>query len=199
MSTKVDAVARRGFKYLNRFMLLMWRLGLQRWGMSNQYLGYIMVITHIGRKSGLARRTPVNYALIDGEFYCVAGFGAIADWYRNLVANPRVEVWLPESWWEGMAEDVSTWPAARQLPLLRQVLINSGFAAYAAGLDPRKMSDAELAKATAEYKLVRIHRTIPRTGPGGPSDLAWVWQVLAAVLALLLLLSKGRGQGRQGG
>jgi deazaflavin-dependent oxidoreductase (nitroreductase family) len=192
MSTKVDAVARRGFKYLNRFMLLMWRLGLQRWGMSNQYLGYIMVITHIGRKSGLARRTPVNYALIDGEFYCVAGFGAIADWYRNLVANPRVEVWLPESWWEGMAEDVSMWPAARQLPLLRQVLINSGFAAYAAGLDPRKMSDAELAKATAEYKLVRIHRTIPRTGPGGPGDLAWVWPGVATVLALLLLWPRGK-------
>jgi len=192
MTTKVDAAVRRGFKYLNRLMLLMWRLGLQRWGMSNQYLGYIMVITHTGRRSGLARRTPVNYAEIDGDLYCVAGFGAITDWYRNLVANPRVEVWLPESWWEGMAEDVSMWPAARQLPLRRQVLINSGFAAYAAGLDPRKMSDAELAQATAEYRLVRIHRTRALTGPGGPSDLAWVWQVAAAVLAVLLLWRRGK-------
>jgi len=32
----------------------MWRLGLQRFGMSNPYLGYIMVLTHKGRKSGLA-------------------------------------------------------------------------------------------------------------------------------------------------
>lgn len=187
MTTQAEIVARQGFKYLNRFMLLLWRLGLQRWGMRNPYGGYIMVITHTGRKSGLPRRTPVNYAEIEGDLYCTAGFGAIADWYRNLLANPRVEIWLPDSWWEGVAEDVTAWPAARRLPLLRQVLVNSGFAAYAAGLNPRTMGDDELAAATAAYKLIRIQRTSPRTGPGGPSDLAWLWPVLATLLALLLI------------
>src|SRR5699024_5954406 len=117
------------------------RLGLQRWGMRNRYSGYIMVLTHRGRKSGRRRRTPVNYAEIGGDLFCVAGFGAVADWVRNLRADPRVEVWLPDgSWWAGVAEDVTDLPAAERLPLLRQVLINSGFAAYAAGLDARKIS-----------------------------------------------------------
>jgi deazaflavin-dependent oxidoreductase (nitroreductase family) len=183
-----DATLRRAFKYGNKFMLLMWRLGLQRWGMSNPYSGYIMVLTHTGRKSGLLRRTPVNFAEIGGDIYCTAGFGAAADWYRNLLANARAQIWLPDgSWWEGEAEDITDLPAEQRLPLLRQVLINSGFAALAAGVNPHSMSDGELAAATAEYKLVRIHRTAARTGVDGPGDLQWVWIVATAALAALLL------------
>lgn len=186
-----EAVVRRGFRYGNKFMLLMWRLGLQRFGMSNPYLGYIMVLTHKGRKSGLARRTPVNFAVINGDVYCVAGFGAAADWYRNLLADPHVQVWLPDgSWWAGEAEDVTGMPDEQRLPLLRQVLINSGFAAYAAGLNPRDMSDTALDAATAGYGLVRIRLVEPRTGAGGPSDLAWVWPVAALGLAFLMVRRK---------
>lgn len=183
-----EAALRQGFKYGNKAMLLMWRLGLGRWGMSNPYSGYIMVLTHTGRKSGLLRRTPVNFAEIGGDLYCTAGFGAVADWYRNLVADPHVQVWLPDgSWFEGLAEDISGLTAEERLPLLRQVLINSGFAAYAAGVDPRRMSDDALLAVTAPYKLVRIRRTAALSGAGGPGDLGWVWIVATAVLGLLLL------------
>ena len=72
--------------------------------------GQIMVLTHTGRKSGLRRRTPVNYALVDGEVYCTAGFGQISDWYRNILANPQVEVWLPDGWWAGV-----NWWATRRI------------------------------------------------------------------------------------
>lgn len=189
--TGAEALVRRGFRYGNKFMLLMWRLGLQRFGMSNPYVGYIMVLTHRGRKSGLARRTPVNFAVINGDVYCVAGFGTVADWYRNLLADPHVQVWLPDgSWWAGEAQDVSDLPDEQRLPLLRQVLINSGFAAYAAGLNPNNMSDAALATATAAYKLLRIRLAEPCTGAGGPSDLAWVWPLVAMVMALLWVRRK---------
>ena len=59
---------RQGFKYLNKFMLLLWRLGLGN--LLNAWPdvgGRIMVITHTGRKTGLKRQTPVNYTIIDGE------------------------------------------------------------------------------------------------------------------------------------
>lgn len=187
MSISADQTARTAFKYGNKFMVLMWRLGLHRWGLRNRYLGYIMVITHTGRKTGRSRRTPVNYAIIDGDIYCVAGFGAVSDWYRNLVVNPSVEVWLPEGRWSGAATDLSEMPADQRLPIMRQVLINSGFAAYAAGVRPLSMSDTELAQVTAEYKLVRIQRTMPRTGPGGPGDLDWVWIAVTSALVLTLL------------
>jgi deazaflavin-dependent oxidoreductase (nitroreductase family) len=181
---------RLGFKYFNRFMLLMWRLGLGTYGNRPDWGGSIMVITHTGRKSGLKRRTPVNYALIDGEVYCTAGFGTKSDWYRNILADPQVEVWLPEGWYAGIAEDVSD--SAERAFIMRQVLIGSGFAARVAGINPQKMSDEEMAPLTQTYRLVRIHLTAPRTGPGGPGDLAWVWPLATTLLLGILFLRRRR-------
>lgn len=184
----VEAKLRQGFRYFNRFMVLLWRLGLGRMMSRRELSGQIMVITHIGQKSGKIRRTPVNYALVDGEVYCTAGFGQKSDWYRNIQSNPQVEVWMPKGWWAGVADDVTGSP--RRFELLRQVLIASGFASHAAGIDPIKISDEDLAKVSAKYRLVRIHRTIPCTGPDGPGDLAWVWLVAAMGLLLMVIFRK---------
>lgn len=182
--TRAEALLRRGFRYFNRLMLLMWRLGLGRWAASwPSVAGRIMVITHTGRRSGLRRRTPLNYAFVDGALYCTAGFGGGSDWYRNLLADPNVEIWLPHGRWDGVAEDASTIEA--RLPLLREVLRGSGVVTYLAGIDPNRMGDAALAAATAPYKLVRIRLAAPRGGPGGPGDLAWVWLVLIGVAGLV--------------
>ncbi len=82
-------VLRRVFWYLNRyFMVPMFRLGLGPL-MVNPFGGYIMVLKTIGRKTGKVRYSPVNYAIMNGNVYCLVGFGHIADWYRNLRANPR--------------------------------------------------------------------------------------------------------------
>ncbi len=189
MDEQTAALLRQGFKYMNRFILLLWRLGLGKWiNMAPKTGGQIMVITHTGRKSGLQRHTPVNYALVDDDIYCTAGFGHGSDWYRNMLAKPEIEIWLPDSWWEAAAEDVSD--HEQRIPLLRQVIIASGFAGQLAGLDPHTMSDEEFATATAEYRLIRIRRTAPRTGPGGPGELAWIWPLLAFILLPLLLLRR---------
>lgn len=148
---------RRIFKRFNHFMLLMWRLGLGRWINAWPAVGgRIMVLRHTGRKTGLRRQTPVNYARINGDVYCTSGFGASSDWYRNLMANPQVEVWLPDGRWVGEAEDVSD--GEQRLQWMRQVLIASGFAAYLAGINPRRMTDNDLAAATSDYRLIRIRR-----------------------------------------
>ena len=192
MITDLEEQLRQGFKHFNRVMVLMWRLGFGRWLDRPAMGGCIMVLTHTGRKSGQRRRTPVNYARVGNDVYCTAGFGAGTDWYRNILAHPNVEVWLPDGWWAGVADDVTEWPAGRRLPILRQVLINSGFAARLAGIDPQQMSDTELAAATASYRLVRIERTVARTGHDGPGDLAWIWQVTTAGLGIALLWRWGR-------
>ena len=190
MDPQQEAKLRQGFKYFNRFMLFMWRLGLGKWVNAwPEKGGQIMVLSHIGRKSGLQRRTPVNYALINGDVYCAVGFGHVSDWYRNIKANPAVEVWLPDGWWAGEAEDVSD--SADRLPLLREALIGSGFAAEMAGIYPKTMTDDELEALTTSYRLLRIRRTAARTGPGGPGDLAWIWP-LATMLLLLFALRRKR-------
>jgi len=153
---------RRIFKRFNRFMLLMWRLGLGRWINAWPAVGgRIMVLGHTGRRSGLRRQTPLNYAQGNGDIYCTAGFGPGSDWYRNLLANPEVEVWLPGGRRTGRAEDISG--CAGHVRLLRQVLIASGFAARLAGINPCSISDAELQKLAADYRLVRIRLAGPVT------------------------------------
>lgn len=147
-----------------------------------------MVLTHIGRKSGLRRQTPVNYASVDGNLYCTVGFGSVSDWYRNILANPNVEVWLPDSWWAGVAEDISD--DDRRVSLLREVVIASGFAGPMFGVNPNTMSEQELAAATKEYRLIRIQLTQRLSGPGGPGDLAWVWAPISLVLGLFILLPR---------
>lgn len=191
MNTQLEQNARQGFKVFNRFMLFMWQLGLGK--MINIWppvVGQIMVLTHTGRKSGLARRTPVNYAVVDGEIYATAGFGEVSDWYRNIHANPCVQIWLPDSWYDARVEEVRD--PQNRLKYMRAVLIASGFAARFAGLDPHTVSDAELDSKTKAYPLLHIKPTAPRTGPGGPGELAWVWPVAAFLLLPLAFRNRNK-------
>ena len=174
------------FKYLNRFMLLHWYLGLDK--LLNAWpavLGRYMVIVHTGRKSGKRRYTPVNYAEIDGEIYCTAGFGSVSDWYRNMQTQPDVEVWLPNGWWCGVAEDISESPD--RFRLLTQVLIGSGFVAPLFGIDPKTISEQQLQDIAKDYRLVHIRRVAACTGSNGPGKWAWVWPIATMTLALVAL------------
>jgi deazaflavin-dependent oxidoreductase (nitroreductase family) len=155
-TTQQDESLRKFFHRMNRFMVWMWKMG---WGKAINFwpavVGRIMVIKHRGRKSGKEYFTPVNYAPVNGEIYCTAGFGSISDWYRNMLANPQVELWLPDGKRSACAEDISDSP--QRLFLLRQVLIAAGFAGPTfGGFDPRKVNDEELDKATKEYRLVHF-------------------------------------------
>jgi deazaflavin-dependent oxidoreductase (nitroreductase family) len=186
-NSEMEQNLRQMFKSFNKLMLLIWRLGLGNMlNMAPETIGRIMVLTHVGRKTGAKRQTPVNYAVLDGEIYCTAGFGATADWYRNVLKQPKVEVWLPDGWWQGVARDVSDHP--RRMEIMREVLIASGFAAQAFGnIHIKTIIDADLAAVTQSYRLIHIHRSEARTGPGGPGDLAWIWPVATFILLPLAL------------
>ncbi len=178
------------FKTFNRFMLALWRLGLAKYGNPTRYGGAIMVIKHTGRKSGLTRYAPVNYFETEEFVYCSAGFGEQTHWYQNLMANPEVELWLPGSRWRGLADDISN--SERRVDLLRSVLVASGFAAYLFGFNPRRMSDSEIENLLEHYRLIRIRKLSPVTGPGGSGDLSWIWPTLTLFL-LFLVLRRRRG------
>ena len=136
-------------------MVFMWKIGMGKWiNFWPAVIGRIMVIKHRGRKSGREYLTPVNYAIVDGEVYCTAGFGSISDWYRNMLANPDIELWLPEGKRKAYAEDISDSP--NRLFLMRQVLIASGFAAPLFGINPKKLSDEQLDAFSKEYRLVHF-------------------------------------------
>ena len=182
---------RRGFKVFNCFMVGLWRLGLGGWvNFSPRVGGQILVITHKGRHSRKQYRTPVNYAVVNDEIYCTAGFGSKADWYRNVLANPQVELWMPDGWWVGTAEDASSHPQAKEI--LRQVLIASGFVSRLFDLDPRTMQPEELDELLNTYRIMRLRPRAARTGKDGPGELAWVWPLTTFLLLFVVLFKQKR-------
>ena len=146
---------RRMFHAMNPFMVFMLKIGMG-WMMEivPSISGRIMVIKHKGRKSGKEYLTPVNYATVDGEVYCTAGFGSISDWYKNMLVNPDVKILLLKGWRKARAEDVSDAP--NRLFLLRQVLIGAGFAAPLFGINPRKVNDEQLDALSKDYLLIHF-------------------------------------------
>ncbi|GAA2775186.1 nitroreductase family deazaflavin-dependent oxidoreductase [Saccharopolyspora taberi] len=55
--------------------------------------GRFVLINHVGRRSGKPRQAVVEVVERDGDSCVVAsGFGARADWYRNVLAQPDVTI-----------------------------------------------------------------------------------------------------------
>jgi deazaflavin-dependent oxidoreductase (nitroreductase family) len=67
----------------------------------------ILLLTTVGRKTGLKRVTPLQYEEIDGKYYLGAARGLQADWVRNIQCNPRVDVRVKSLHFHGLAEVVT--------------------------------------------------------------------------------------------
>ena len=68
---------------------------LYRFGLGRLLGHRFLLLTHTGRKSGLARHTALEVVRCDrqtGENIVAAGFGGESDWVKNIIANPSVEV-----------------------------------------------------------------------------------------------------------
>jgi deazaflavin-dependent oxidoreductase (nitroreductase family) len=143
----------------------------------NPVTGYMMLLKTIGRKSGLPRYTPMNYAVMSGSVYCLARWGVAADWYQNLIARPDVEVTLPGRTFSGVAKTVNDLDERAQA--IRQVLKNGGFAGFSQGFNPFTVPRGVLLAGTAQMIVVRIQATGIAPGASDPGGWGWIIPVLA--------------------
>jgi deazaflavin-dependent oxidoreductase (nitroreductase family) len=67
----------------------------------------ILLLITTGRKTGLPRTTPLQYEQIDGDFYLGSALGQKADWFKNILANPQVEVRVKSRRFHGLAETIT--------------------------------------------------------------------------------------------
>ena len=67
----------------------------------------ILLLTTTGRKSGLPRVTPLQYEMMDGQYYIGSARGAQADWFRNILADPHVRVRVKSREFAGIAEPIT--------------------------------------------------------------------------------------------
>lgn len=86
--------------------------GLNTRMMANYKRGFgptrvVMLLTTIGRKSGLPRVTPLQYEEVDGGYYIASARGADADWFKNICANPKVHIQIRGCEIDAIAEPVT--------------------------------------------------------------------------------------------
>ena len=67
----------------------------------------ILLLTTTGRKTGRMRVTPLQYEEVDGLIHIGSARGTGSDWYRNIVANPGVEVRVKNKRFKGRGETVT--------------------------------------------------------------------------------------------
>jgi deazaflavin-dependent oxidoreductase (nitroreductase family) len=155
---------------------------------STPVLGSLMVLRTTGRKSGLPRDVPLGYAILDGCVYCIAGFGAETQWFRNIQADPTVEVVLPTATFRGTAEEVTDpgeWTRA-----FRLLMTNLGPIGRATSGDIRGVPDDRLREMGRGLPLVRIRPTGIGSGPADPGGLMWIPVQVAATAVSLWLGAK---------
>jgi len=167
-------------KLIDPVVVTLWRLGLGRlFNLWPTVSGRIMVMKHFDHKNGIQIFTPMNFIERDNIIYCTDQRGQISDWVQNIMANPQVEVWLPDGWYAGQADLVD--PSTDRLSLLRSFLVENPIFFRISGIDPQS-EDREFESAVENYPLVRIMRQSPRTGVNGPGGLAWMWPFILMFL-----------------
>lgn len=141
-----------------------WMRGLNRrvvsnYGKTGPPGSLVLVLTTTGRISGLPRQTPLQYEEINGVYYVGSARGAQADWYCNILADPRVTLQVGDDSFPGEASaiiDVKEVANFLQYRLERRPHM-IGTIMHLEGL-PRHHTRADLEKFAEHKAVVSIHR-----------------------------------------
>ena len=194
----LSRASRAAFRYANRCAMVPFhRAGLAAW-LGNPLTGWQLLLTTTGRKSGLRRPTPLGYLVADGAAWVLAGYGPSTLWYRNLVADPEVEVLLPaRPPFAAHATDILD-PAVRTR-IIPQLVRSMALPGTAIGDLPWRAPDTRILELTAWVPLIRLSPADGSTlvaGPDDPGGLGWTWRTLAATLVTAAAWRALRGRCR---
>ncbi len=151
------------------------RAGLGAW-LSTPIGGYMLLLRVRGRRSGGVREAPLSYLVAEGSAWVMAGFGPRTEWYRNLLADPKVEAWMPGGRHVGTAtEELDPVVRARILPALTRA---TGLPALMIGTNPWSAPDAEILDRLSWVPLIRIRPDAGplEAGPDDPGGHGWIWR-----------------------
>jgi deazaflavin-dependent oxidoreductase (nitroreductase family) len=151
-----------------RFPLFFWRVMsranrwiLSRYGERSKAASRVLVLTTIGRKSGLPRSTPLQFEEVEGVYYVASARGEQADWYRNLLTYPQVDVQVGGKHFSTLARPiVDRGQIADYLELrLKKYPFFMGVLLRLEGL-PRKYTRIDLEKFAERLAIVELPQNI---------------------------------------
>lgn len=165
-------------KMVTKLPILTWRLGL------GPIAGRLfMIITHTGRKTGNPHQTMVEYHTMNGIKYVVCAFGVKTQWYRNIMADPRVTIQTSDGTEHMVAvrvtqddELISVFNLMmRKDPPIMNWYIQS------LGVKPEQES---ILSHKQDLVFLRFDPTSEPTPPGLEVDLAWIWPLFLVWLVI---------------
>jgi deazaflavin-dependent oxidoreductase (nitroreductase family) len=148
----------RRSKFVWRVMRLLSGGLIATYGESSPAREIVLLLVTTGRKSGLRRVTPLQYEELDGDYVVASARGTAADWYRNLAADPCVEVQVRGDRFPAYAEPITDPVEVAdflELRLERHPRM-MGAMLRAEGLTTRP-SRAELEEFARKIAIVRLH------------------------------------------
>ena len=159
-------------KVLYKFPITAWRLGL------GPILGrYIMIISHIGRKTGISRRTAVEFHTMNGIKYVPCAFGVKAQWYRNIMANPKVTIQTNDGTEQMVAIRINQ--NDELISVIEMILDRNpslmNWYLDSIGINP---SRKEIIAHKDDLVFLRFDPTSDPTPRGLEVDLAWIWPAI---------------------
>ncbi len=169
-------------------------VGLFRLGLGPLVGRFCLLLTTTGRVSGLPRTTAVRFYEHEGRLYVISGWGARAQWVRNLEADPSVTI---QTWrgaasviarrvtgdealgrvfdWMSATPIMARWVDALEIPFTREAFLAAG----------------------DRITLITFDPTDKPTPPPVPADLTWVWSVLGSLVGMYFQARAARARQRQ--
>lgn len=142
-----------------------------------------MILTTTGRKSGLPRRTALEFHQDDGRKYVMVGWTE-SDWYKNILANPLVTLQTACGTERARARRLTTiedlrggWEVAEHSPIIRGFMKQTG------------LSWESLVTQQDRIIILTFDPTDEPTPPPLQANLSWVL-VVALPIALSVLLQR---------
>jgi deazaflavin-dependent oxidoreductase (nitroreductase family) len=171
-------------KYAFKAPVWGWRLGL------GPLAGRLfLILTTTGRSSGLPRRTALEYFAWRGRMYVFSAWGDRAQWYKNILTDPRVTLQTAHGTEPAVARRLT---AADELTEAFGFVERHRFLRRWLDLLGVEITLDEFITHRERYTLLTFDATDePTPAPQSP-DLVWVWPVLGVILVLLWQLTRRR-------
>ncbi|MBM3181411.1 MAG: nitroreductase family deazaflavin-dependent oxidoreductase [Chloroflexi bacterium] len=156
----------------------LWRMGL------GFLVGKLfMILTTTGRKSGQPRHTAIEFREYKGRKYVYCAFGEKADWYKNILTDPRVTIQTASGTEHVIArritdegELVEAFEFVAHNPTMRRWVQALGF----------RLNRDEFIAQKERFYLVTFDLTDESTPSTLEADLKWIWLVVIVLISILI-------------
>ncbi|NWF70949.1 MAG: nitroreductase family deazaflavin-dependent oxidoreductase [Chloroflexi bacterium] len=165
-------------KYLYKTPILLYRMGL------GPLIGRLfMVMTTVGRKSGLPRRTAIEFHEYGGRKYAFVGW-VESDWYKNIMANPLMTIQTAAGVEHVRARRVDSvedrtaaWNVAEHSPGVQMAMKLSGMT----------LTREDFVAQKDRFVIITFDPTDEPTPPPLDADLKWLPQVVLNIAGTIII------------